>query len=772
MQRIRAHNRVSEARGDEKVKSGSVVGESVARRDLPQKLTGEAKYTSDIRLPGMLHGKIVRSPHPHARIVSIDTTATEGIHGIRAVLTPFDAPQGRLAPDLPILDREVRYVGDEVAAVAADDEELAGYATSLIKVEYETLPFVVSARLATEPNAPHVHSGGNLVGGKPLTLTRGNIDEGFEQADRIFTMSFSTPAHSPAPLEPRAAVAMWEDERLTVWKTTRGIHADRMSLASALGIERDAVRVIGATLGAGFGGKDESRLSVIAAELARRAGKPVKIEATREEEFVAGRKRHSTETTLKIGVKNDGAITAIHQTTLMDTGAYLASGAGVVRRAGQGALYLYRCPNVRYDGHLVYTNQPSAASYRALGAPQGHFALEVTMNHIADELGIDPLEFRLLNHVSIEGQAGERVTPANEIVDTQPVEGGIPFSSNGLRECLETGAESFGWNERHAPPPQSEGHLRTGSGMCMFIYRGGPGSRSSAKVRLNRDGTVQLIAGLMDVGEGSATVIAQIVAEALGATYNDVQVIFGDTAYTPEAPITAGSTATFSTGSAAKQAAEELKAKLLSVVEKHLHDEVSELDIVDGFIVSKDGSVRLRLADVADIVGEPALEAEASVMPGSRDYIVNSFGAHFAKVEVDTETGNVRVLRYVAAHDSGRILNPQLATNQVEGGVSQMLGFTLSEEMLTDSRNGVTLNASLLEHKSPTIQEYPPVEVIFADVVDPIGPYGAKALGEPPSIGPAPAIINAIYDAVGVRITDLPATPDKILNALDELREV
>ena len=746
----------------------SVIGTSVARRDLSEKLTGEAKYTSDISLPGMLHGKIVRSPHPHARIVSIDTSAVENMQGVHAVLTPFDAPEGRLAPDLPILGREVRYVGDEVAAVAADDEDLAEYATNLIEVQYEPLPFVTTAHEAVKPDSAPVHPEGNLVGGEPLTLTRGSVDEGFEEADRIFNMSFSTPAHSPAPLEPRAAVAVWDDGKLTVWKTSRGVHADRMNLASALSIERNAVRVIGAALGAGFGGKDESRLSVITAELARRADRPVKIEATREEEFVAGRKRHSTETTVKVGVKNDGTITAIHQTTLMDTGAYLASGPGVVRRAGQAALYLYRCVNVRYDGYLVYTNQPSAASYRALGAPQGHFALEVAMNHIADELGVDPLEFRLRNHVGIEGQAGERVTPANEIVDTQPVEGGIAFSSNGLRECLESGAEAFGWNDRKGFDSESAGHIKTGSGMSMFIYRGGPGGRSSARVRLNRDGSVQLIAGLMDVGEGSATVIAQIAAEALGVSYDNVRVTFGDTDDTPEAPLTAGSTATFSTGTAARQAAEELKAKIINAVAIHLDDDVSGLDIVDSSVVSEDGNVRLRLADVAALVGEQSLEAEASVMPGSRDYIVNSFGAHFAEVEVDTETGNVRVLRYVAAHDSGRILNPQLATNQVEGGVSQMLGFTLSEEMLTDTQSGVTLNAGFLEHKSPTIREYPPMEVIFADVVDPVGPFGAKALGEPPSIGPAPAIVNAIYDAVGVRITDLPATPDKILDALSE----
>ena len=752
--------------------ANSVIGTSVARHDLPGKLTGEAKYTSDISLPGMLHGKIVRSPHPHARIVGIDTSAIDSLPGVHAVLTPFDAPEGRLAPDVPVLDREARYVGDEVAAVAADDEDLAEYVASLIEVEYEPLPFVTTAREAMEADSAPVHPEGNLVGGEPLTLTRGDVDEGFEQADRIFDMSFSTPAHSPAPLEPRAAVAAWEGSKLTVWKTSRGVHADRLSLASALGIERDKVRVVGATLGAGFGGKDESRLSVIAAELARRAGKPVKIEATREEEFVAGRKRHSTETTVKVGVKNDGTITAIHATTLMDTGAYLASGPGVVRRAGQAALYLYRCANVRYDGYLVYTNQPSAASYRALGAPQGHFALEVTMNHIADELGIDPLDFRLRNHVGIEGQAGERVTPASEIIDTQPVEGGIPFSSNGLRECLESGAEAFGWNDRRAANPRSAGHIKTGSGMSMFIYRGGPGGRSSARVRLNQDGSVQLVAGLMDVGEGSTTVMAQIVAEALGVPYESVRVTFGDTAATPEAPITAGSTATFSTGTAAKQAAEELKAKILDAAAASLACGPDDLDIVDGSVVDAGGVAQMQLGDVASEAGAKVFDADASVMPGSRDHIVNSFGAHFAEVEVDTETGNVRVSRYVAAHDSGRILNPQLATNQVEGGVSQMLGFTLSEEMLSDPQSGVTLNASLLEHKSPTVKEYPPIEVLFADVVDPIGPFGAKALGEPPSVGPAPTVINAIHDAIGVRITDLPATPDKILDALNRREEV
>lgn len=804
----------------------SAVGKSVPRYDLPQKLSGEALYAADIQLPGMLVGKIARSPHPHARILSVDAAAALRAPGVRAVLTSFDAPDGRIAPDLPILDAEVRFVGDEVAAVAAADEYAAVRAAAMLQVRYETLPFVTDARAAMRPGAPPVHPGGNLVGGKPITLARGDVDEGFAQADRVFEMRFTTPAHAGAALEPRAAVAKWDGDRLTIWKSTRGAHADRLNLSLALGVDRSLIRIIGATMGAGYGTKDETRLSVIAAVLARRAGSPVKIEAARAEEFVAGRKRHSTETAVKIGAANDGRITAIHATTIMDTGAYLSSGPGVVRRAGQAALYLYRCPNVRYDGYLVYTNQPSGGSYRALGAPQGHFALEVAMNRVADELGIDPLDFRLMNHVGIEGQEGERITPPDEIIDTQPVEGGVPFSSNGLRQCLDQGAEAFGWRDRHSPPSQrrqdaggdggananadggaddnaansaaavnidadggpdsvntaaatnsvnadnDDDGLRRGSGMCMFIYRGGPGGKSAARLALNPDGSVQLSAGLMDVGEGSATVIAQIAAEALGVPYEAIRVAFGDTAHTPDAPLTAGSTATFSTGSAAVKAASELKAAILRAAAPRLNADAHSLDIADGQITRADGGPSVPLTELAARLtadAQPLPQAEASVTPGSKDYIVNSFGAHFVEVEVDTITGQVRVLRYLAAHDSGRILNPRLATNQVEGGVSQMLGFTLSEQMLTDPISGVTLNANFLEHKAPTIMEYPPIETLFVDVADPIGPFGAKALGEPPSIGPAPAIINAIHDAVGVRVQDLPATPDKILDALDAL---
>ena len=433
------------------------IGVSHPRRDLPEKLTGQAVYTADVRLPGMLHGAILRSPYPHARILAVDASRAAALPGVHAVLTPFDAPDGRVAPDLPILDTKARFVGDEVAAVAAEDEDTARQALRLIDVTYDPLPFVTDPVEAMNPGAPSVHDGGNLVGGKPIALERGDVEEGFAQADRIFEDEFATQSHSGAALEPRAAVAAWDGERLTVWKSSRGIHADRLSLSLSLGIPTENVRVVGPHMGAGYGNKDETRLSAITAILAGRAGRPVKVELSREEEFVAGRHRHATTTKLRVGVTNDGTVTAVHATTIMDTGAYLSSGPGVIRRAGQGALYLYRCANARYDGYLVYTNQPSAGSYRALGAPQGHFALESLVDRIAEELGIDPLDFRLKNHVGPEGQPGERVTPLNQVVDTQPVEGGVPFSSNGLRECLERGAAAIGWRERRTTPPPDAG---------------------------------------------------------------------------------------------------------------------------------------------------------------------------------------------------------------------------------------------------------------------------------------------------------------------------
>ena len=747
----------------------SVVGQSVTRRDLPEKLTGQAKYSADLKLPGMLYGHILRSPHPHANIVSIDTSAATQVPGVLAIITPFDVPRRPVAPiaaDTLPLDTRVRFVGDEVAAVAAVDDDAARRALSLLRVEYETLPFYTDADAALAPDAVPIHPGGNLAINPPLSIGRGDVAQGFAEADLVMEETYQIACHSATPMEPRAALASWEGDNLTVWKSTRGVHVDQAALAQALDLPVNRVQIIGPFLGGGFGNKDESRMAAIAALLSQRAGQPVRIEFSREDEFIAGRTRHAGRIQLKVGVKRDGTITAIQGTSTLNTGAYAASGAGVARRAGQGIIYLYHCPNVRYESYLAYTNCPSAGSYRALGAPQGHFALETLMERIAEKLGMDSLEFRLKNRVPPEGQPGPRLSPPEQIIDSQPIEGGIPFSSNGLEECLTRGAAAFGWATPLTQP--ADPTKRRGKGMSMMIYRGGPGSTSAATVSVAKSGRISLRSGLMDVGEGATTVLPQMTAEILGVNDTDVETVFGDSATTPEAPITAGSTATFSTGSALVRAAAEVRRQLLELAADGLEAPVMELDIRDGQVfVQADPERSMALTDVAARMDGDAITEEVTIeVPGSADYIVNSFGAHFAEVEVDTDTGRVRVVRYVAAQDSGRIMNPRMALNQVEGAISQMLGFALSEELVTDGPTGVTLNGSYLEHKSPTIMDYPDLQVIFADTVDPVGPLGAKGLGEVPCPGVAPAIANAVYDALGLRLTELPITPDRVIRGL------
>ena len=786
----------------------SVVGASVVRRDLRVKLTGEARYAADLKLPGMLYGAILRSPHPHAELRRLDAGPALAQPGVWAAVTPFDAPAaGRLAPDLAILDPRLRFVGDEVAGVAADDADAARRALARLQPEYRILPHIANPQQALAPGAVEIHpglhpAGGNLATGEVLSLERGDVAAGFAAADLVLEETYRIPTHSAAPLEPRAALAAWHHSPefdLTIWKATRGVHVDRAALASALQLPEERLRLVGPFLGAGYGNKDETRLAALAAILAQRAGRPVRLEYSREDEFTAGRVRHAAEIQIKAGFTDDGRITAISAEALLDTGAYLASGAGVARRCGQGILYLYHCANGRYRGRLAYTNRPTAGSYRALGAPQGHFALESLMDQAAERLGLDPLEFRRRNHVRPEGQPGQRITPAGQIVDSQPVEGGIPFSSNGLAQCLEIGAAAFGWQpgppsyRRPARPDDtpSDNHpidgqpnalaaewgedrdWRRGRGMAMMLYRGGPGWESSAEVRVERSGAVKLITGLMEVGEGATTVLPQMAAEVLGAAYEQVEPVFADTAATPAAPITAGSTATFSTGTAVVQAAQAVRRTLLELASSVLEAPAGELDAAAGYVFVKDDpSRRIPLAQVAGMMPDAAITAAASVTPGSADYIVNSFGAHFAEVAVDAATGKVRVLRYVAAHDSGRIINPRTALNQVEGAVCQMLGLALSEELITDAATGVTLNPGYLEHKSPTIQDYPDLQVLFTDTIDPVGPLGAKGLGEVPSVGVVAAIANAIYDATGQRLTHPPFTPDRVLAALGGLTEL
>jgi xanthine dehydrogenase molybdenum-binding subunit len=449
---------------------------------------------------------------------------------------------------------------------------------------------------------------------------------------------------------------------------------------------------------------------------------------------------------LKVGIQPDGTPTAIALHATMNAGAFVASGMNVTRRVGQGALYLYTCPHARFEGMTVYTNRPAGGSFRGLGAPLGHFALEVLMDQIAAALGADPLDYRLQHHVTSAGQPGQRRTPPDELLPDEPVEGGVPFSSNGLRECLLAGAERIGWRQRRQPNGTAAGMVRRGLGMAMGIYKGGIGREGEAEVRITPDGRVEVAVGSVDVGQGSTTILAQIAAEALGVPIDRIHVVMADTDRTPPAHITAGSSTTITTGSAVKLAAEDAKRQLLA--------------LVDGLPQAFDPGVTPARRD--DIVGT------ARVTSGSNAYLTNAFAAHFAEVEVDMRNGRIRVLRYVAAHDSGRIVHPRLAENQVSGGVLQFLGIALREELYLDRHRGVTLNANFLEHKSTSIVDFPPIEVIFPAGPDPVGPYGAKALGEPPVVPVLAAVANAVANATGVWLRHIPFTPQRVLQAIHD----
>lgn len=750
-------------------RSLAVVGKSLTRLGALEKVTGRSQYTGDLTLPGMLHAKILRSPHPHARIVSIDTCAAQALPGVAAVVTPRDvAPDTRLQPDLAVLDWTARFVGDEVAAVAAVREEVAEAALDLIQVEYELLPTFFDPMQAMKPDAFSIHPGGNIAGGKPIVLERGSVEEGFAQAERTFEGTYTTQVHCAAGMEPRVALAQWDGDFLTVWKSSRGIHMlDRPALARGLGIPAQQVRVICPAMGGGFGSKDETRMGTLTALLARKCGKPVRMEYTRQEEFVAGRTRHPSITHLKVGIGRNGEITAIHARTIMSKGAYMSSGSAVIRRCGQGALYLYQTPNAKFEGTLVYTNVPPAGSYRALGAPQGQFALEVHMDKIAEALGLNPLEFRRRHHVKPEGQPGRRLTPPGELVSDQPVEGGIPFSSNRLSECVRLGSRAMGWQRRWRPPNSSPGPKKRGLGMALGLYRGGLAQKAGAEVEARLDGSVEIRVGTIDVGEGAFTTLLQIGAEALEIEPARVTILGGDTATTPEAPVTSGSSTTFSMGTAVQQAAATLKERILDRVCAQLGADRENVKWNKGAIqMNRPTKKTVAWKQALALLSPEERRVRLAIQPGSTEFVINSFAAHFAEVEVDTETGKVAVVKYVAAHDSGRIVNPAAAQNQVEGGVMQMLGYALTEELLVDPKTGIPLNGNFLEHKVPVIVDLPPLKTIFVNAPDPAGPFGAKALGEPPSIPVAPAISNAIYNAIGIRFQDLPITPGKILDQL------
>ncbi len=744
----------------------AAVGQRVPKVDGVDKATGAAQYIVDIKHPRMLYARILRSPHAHARILDIDVSRAQALRGVRAILTHRDVPPvlhagqpqpraGSCARDQYILEDRVRFVGDGVAAVAADHPDILEEALSLIRVEYEPLPAVFDPLAAMQPGAPSLHNTERNLVIPPFVVQHGDVERGFAEADYIFEDRYETSRPMPAYMEPDVCVCEFDQSgRLTVWISTQAPFMVRGALSEVLGMPMSQIRVICEHMGGGFGAKqDLYQYPYLCALLAQRTGRPVKLEYTREETFIAGRSRHPVIIELKQGVTKDGRLTARQGRYIANTGAYSSHGPGVTRVGTSALSSLYKCPNVYVEGLCVYTNTPIAGAFRGYGAPQAYFALESQMDQIAAHLGLDPVELRLRNMF----QPGDR-GPA-----------GTPFTHVMLPACLQRGAELFGWAEKRCATPQ-EGPIKRGVGVACQLHSATsyPAIKEAAgaEVSINEDGTVRLLIGAADLGTGAKTVMAQIAAETLGIGVDRIRVIAGDTDVTPYDIGAYASRTTFIAGGAVQRAAEDARRQLLDLAAGELHLAPDDLRIVNGIIVSRTDPDR-RIS-IKDLVASPGGRAARTIVGRGtfaprNDY---SFAAQFAEVEVDTETGQVSVLRMVAVHDVGRVINPTAAEGQVEGALQQGIGYALLEDLLVDGTSGRVRNANFVDYKTLTALDMPEIRVELLESEDDLGPFGAKGLAEDGICPTAPAIANAIYHATGVRLRQLPITAERLLEVL------
>ena len=737
-------------------KQFEVIGKKVERVDAFERLTGEAKYASDVFLPGMLHVKILRSPHAHARIRKIDASKAETLSGVRAILTPGDTPEfaihKRETPpffQMPVLASTARYVGDELLAIAAIDEETAENALELIKVDYEILPFVLDAEEALKQTAPKLYPEGNVIQETADTIIRGDVEEGFKQADVILEEKYQTHLIQHVTMEPRVVVASWGGRRLTLWDSHKNPFRVRTDVARALGFRINQVKVMTPYIGGDFGDKAfVERYHIIAALLALRTGRPVRIEYTREENSLSAHHRYPTTWYLKYGAKKDGTLTAIQAKLYADLGAYYhLDGANASLETPK---FVYRCPNVRLEGYNVFTNKPEGGHMRCVGHPAGMFPQEVHMDRLAEKLGIDPLLFRLKNCAQKEDGDQDRK---------------VPFASIGIEECARLGAERVGWQSNWRKAGSSQGLVKKGMGVAFHACRhGGISSPMSAQIKLDPDGTVELMCGLNDSGGWQKTTMAMIAAEAMGVPYPAVHVITGDTDATTDTGPPGGSRGTTSAGLAVIAAVRDAQDQLLEIAGELLKKKKEDLEIREGQIVIKGENRSVPYKEILSKTPSPIIGRGSGKPP--QNVALLTFGVHFAEVAVDTRTGRVGVLRLVAAHDVGRAINRLGCENQIEGGAIMGTGFGTLERQYIDAQTGICLNPNLVDFKIPSILDVPAVEPIIVEPDDPYGPFGAKGVGEPPYSIPAPAIANAIYNAVGVRCNEIPINIKAVLDGL------
>jgi len=745
-----------------------IVGKDIPRTDARAKATGAAVYTDDIKLQGMLHGRLLRSPVAHALIKHIDIRRAEALPGVKCVVTGKDIPKvrygnWRLFPDLQdeyaLAVDKVRFIGDEVAAVAAVDRDTAREALDLIRVDYEELPTVFDLASALRKGAPRIHDGtqGNISLDRKIRY--GNVDKGLKEADYVRKDTFTVQAVSHAYLEPCSSVAQCDiDGRITLWTSTQVPYIVQCLLASTLGLRENDIRVIKPTVGGGFGGKMELRpWDFCAAFMARRTGRPVKFTLTRREELATGRRRHPMEITSTVGFRKDGTLVAKDLKILLDGGAYNAMGPTATFLCGNFGAMLYRYPSYRFLGQHVYTNKPPASAMRGFGAPQSLFASESQMNMAAEELGIDPIDIRLKN----------AQMPGDRIPDVATI------SSCGFRECMEKVSEMSAWKKKRKSRRKGYG---VGVGCYSFISGGvfnwfnTQYPFSAAEVRAFDDGTVHLLTMASDIGQGSDTVLKQILAEELGLAMEDIRLTAADTAMTPQGDLgTWGSRVTLMAGNAVIDAARQIKDQLFGAVSARFDlNVIYDLECRDGRVQARGKPDRGMSFGEAVALVQKANRGEALVARGSytprRKGLVTpafSFGAQVSEVEVDPETGLVDVKKMWTAHDCGTVINQKSVEGQLEGSLHMGLGYALCEELVMDQ--GTTINDTFLDYKMPTAQDMPPGESVCIETYEPEGPMGAKEAGEGMVSPTAPAIADAVHMATGFRCKDLPITPEKIL---------
>ncbi len=765
----------------------TLIGKRIPKLDAPEKATGLARYIEDIKLPRMLYGKILFAGRPHARILNVDTSAARALSGVRAVLTAGDielVPFGFGQDNTALKADKVTCIRDEVAAVAADTPELAAEAVKRIRVTYEDLPVVTSPEEALAAGAPVIHP--KTPNNTPFTYnySHGDLERGIRESDVVVEDTFTLQRQAHCCLGTAGIIADFDaDGRLTLHSLTQVPFLYKRDLARVVGVPAERIRIIQPPIGGGFGSKlDIHPFEPICIFLARATRRPVRLVFTREEEFLATPTRQPMVIHLRSGARRDGTFTFRDVRMTLDNGGRTSWGATTPWISMRTFSSLYRVPHVRQHVDVVYTNNIYACAFRGYGNPQATFALESQVDHLAEELGIDPLELRLKNAQESGETTGQ----------------GMVLSTCGLKECLETAAHSAGWGEKRSAvsdqpsascaPSDRQSSVARGIGMASLFHVGGGAKiyRSDGCgtiLKIDDFGAVTVLTGSTEIGQGSETVIAQIVAQELGLSIKNIRVINNDTDLTPWDVGVHASRTTFIAGNSALRAAREARRKLLDAAAERLQRSPDELDLVDGDVVERSSGEPLK--SIGSIIrglhfGRTRNELvmttdfyEPSSTPPNEEHMGNispcyAFGTHVAEVEVDLETGVVKVLRISAAHDVGRVINRLGIEGQVEGGIAQGLGYGLMEELKVEG--GRVLNPSFTDYKTCSATDLPELNVSFIETRDPAGPYGAKGIGESPMIPVAAAIANAVSNATGVRFTELPLTPERVLSRLQEAR--